>query len=173
MEITIQIKEKDYIHYAMMHIRKWRSVYYHIVLFGICLLGGSIVLINSADKPLGFERITAIVLFSLTVFYILVIILTYFKLKSEYKSNLYFRELSTYRFNEEGFSVATSISNANISWNSVVKIKQSPKIIALYISNSQAYLFPKDQLHNNQKSDLSGIFKTHLPNNKFKDKHLE
>jgi hypothetical protein len=172
MELTILIKEKDYVHYVMMHIRKWRSIYFYLILFGLCTIIGCASIIKSADKPLGFDRIMGIVLFSLTAFYILVILLTYFKLKSEYKSNLFLKEPCTYQLNDQGFSATTSISNASISWDSVVKIKQSKKIVAVYISNSQAYIFPKDQLNNTQKSGLSAILATHVPKNKFKDHQL-
>jgi hypothetical protein len=168
MELVIQIKEKDYLHYAFMHVRKWKGNLFYLVVFGTCLLMGTWSLGNSANKPIGFDRIIGIVLFSLIFFYGLVLMMLYFKLKSEYVVNKHLKEISTFRFDANGFTVQTSMSNATMDWNNVVKVKQSKRVVAIYISHNQAYIFPKDQLDDVQRSALYDHLKKHLPENKFK-----
>ena len=64
-----------------------------------------------------------------------------------------------YLFNENGFTAKTPISHADIVWSNVVKVNQSPKIFAIYITRNTAYPFPKDQLSSEQHEYLENLYK--------------
>ncbi len=172
MELKFNITEKDYLHYAFQHIRKWRSIYYHIILLSISGIIGFLCLMSSAEEPLSFIRITGIVLLSVVTFFILILALSYFRLKKEYASNAFLKETMTFRFEQPGFRVETSISHAEIEWTKVIRIKQSKKVVAIYIANSQAYILPKSQIKELDKKALLDIFKTHLSSSVVNEKSL-
>jgi hypothetical protein len=172
MEITLKITEKDYLHYAFMHMRKWRSRAYHIILFSITALLGLVALFMPADPTMGFTRIIGIVLLALTTFFILVLGISYIRLKSEYASNSILHQPISYGFTTEGISATTAVSQALIEWSLVVKVKESHQMVAIYISNSQAYILPKNQLSSAQLKEFFSILYTHLSESKLRRKQI-
>jgi hypothetical protein len=159
MEIRIRYIEKDYLHYAFSHIRKWRSKYYPIVLLGACLILGVPTFLGALRSEDRFLYSLSVILIFLVVFYLLVLILYYFRAKQEFKSNQFMKHEVHYSFNENGFTANTSISHADMVWSNVLKVTQSAKIFALYVSRNTAYLFPKDQLNSEQHQYLEDLYR--------------
>ena len=71
-------------------------------------------------------------------------------MRREYVSNKILQAPISYKLDQDGFSITTSSSDAYIKWENVVKMKQSKKVIAIYISNHQGYLIPRNQLNTEQ-----------------------
>ncbi len=184
MEVKIHIKEKDYLHYVFMHVRRWRSVYYHVLLITFGLLA-SVIFINIPasglddipgvpEKTMGMIfRVVGIIALSASTLLMLVLLLMYFRSRSEYKSNSFLRGEIKYSFHENGFEVETDVSHAEINKTKIVKVKRSKKILAIYISNNQAYILPKEQLDPATRTDVYQWLKQAIPSAKFNDLHYK
>jgi hypothetical protein len=167
MQLNIHITEKDYRHFATMNMRKWRkynrsfilimlTAAWALFMFVYTLIHGEPVLTNAS----------VIVLLLVLIYFMTKAVYSY-RLTKEYASNPLLKNELSYILDDAGLSTKTKVSQSRISWELVTMIKQSKQILAIYISNSQAYLFPKEALNEEQKKELFLLLKKHLPAAKF------
>lgn len=160
MELTITIQEKDYLEYTYSHIRKWRPKSWYALLFSLAFILGIICYSITADGFGGLNRLIGASLIGLTFFYLLVWIILFFKSRAEYRSNDVIKLPIKMMFDQHGIQVETARTKADHPWSAIKNIKQSNLIIAIYISNSMAYIIPKNQLSLEEQNQLKGIFDT-------------
>jgi hypothetical protein len=110
---------------------------------------------------------------SLITLFLIIMLLTYIRLHKEYDSNPFLQGDINYLLKDLDLEVKTSRSQSSVAWYEVVKVKQSPKIVAVYISKSQAYIIPKQLLSSEQKETLHILLKSRLDSKKYPYSKIE
>lgn len=167
MQLKIHIPEKEYLHYAYMNLRRWKKYNWSFVLVTLTAIWAIVMIIASLVSKQTIDSNVSIVVLLLVIIYFSMRIFFTNRIKKEYRSNPLLQQEINYTLDENGLSTQTKASRSNIEWEKVLKVRQSKKILAIYISNDQAYIFPKDQLLQEQKEELLNLLKTHLPISKF------
>jgi len=70
------------------------------------------------------------------------------KAGNQIKRNDTFKAPITYEIKAESFTLSQGDQQSEISWKDVVKVRDSGKIMIIYISKIRGFIWPKDQLGN-------------------------
>lgn len=127
---------------AMFDFLYWHS--YHgfmgIVNYGFSLIA-LIALLCGFGKGNAIATIALIVLASL--FTIVNPALLYYKAVRQVKRTPMFQKPLQYAFDEKGFSVSQGKEQAFASWSDVLLLRETNKIIVLYLGSANATVLPK------------------------------
>ena len=146
IEFSIKLRKKDIANYAILHYFKAHKAL-NIVFLCFMILLSLYRLVIAFGNENGFEFPVSVIFYLvLYIAYIATLIFSNIRIFTTGSLNKYDNK---YTITEQSI-IEESLKNKTVlEWGDVRKVCESKKLFAFYISNSQAYLFPKDQLENN------------------------
>ena len=143
VSLTIQMKTG-----YMFNFLYWHS--YHgiqgIINYGISAVAVILLLCNFMEDS---ETVRFWLIILALLFTVLNPALLYYKAVRQVTMTPMFKKPFTYSFDEQGFTVKQDGATARASWSDVLLIRETGKIIALYMGASNATILPKDQCKEN------------------------
>ena len=139
VSLTIQMKTG-----YMFNFLYWHS--YHgiqgIINYGISAVALVLLLCNFMGDS---ETVRFWLILLALLFTVLNPVLLFYKAARQVAMTPMFKKPFSYTFDEEGFTVEQDGASARASWSDVLLIRETGKIIALYMGASNATILPKDQ----------------------------
>lgn len=89
------------------------------------------------------------------------------KSRKQVKNTPSFQQPIYYELNEEGIIIRQEEQEAQMPWDSVMKITATNMSVIVYFSRMRAFIFPKEALGDNYTNAVKLMF-THVPSNKVK-----
>lgn len=161
VKLSIKIKSSD-----MHHFLVWQNYRSFSGLFGVfCSTVAVVYLLCTFQTNAAASNIILGLIGAL----FLIIQPIQLKLSSVQKVQMVpmFKEPLDYTFSEEGIKIQQKEEEAQITWEDVSKVTESPKSIFVYTSPISAFIFPKDQLQE-QTEAVKEVIREHVKEEKCK-----
>lgn len=95
----------------------------------------------------------------LMVFFVFIIIRTYFSVKNIFNSNKKIQEVISYTFTDEKIRTEGETFDGDFTWNSVYKVKENKEWFLIYQSAQTMNMIPKKFFTKDQISGLRGLIR--------------
>lgn len=93
----------------------------------------------------------------LMVFFVFIIIRTYFSVKNIFNSNKKIQEVISYTFTDEKIRMAGETFSEDFTWDSIYKVKENKEWFLIYHNAQTMNMVPKRFFKNKQISELRNI----------------
>ncbi len=163
VEKDILLTFEIYRHFYLQHISGWSKIrrLSFVVFYPILFFLSALTLKNADFEKEMISLMILIVLLGMSFIVLLIIGLRFALLKSKFESNKLIRESSHYIFKKDKLSISSPNSHSDVEWDKFYKVRESGRILALYISRTQALLIPKYLFSENEllviKEFIAGI----------------
>lgn len=156
VSLTVQLQEKEYLHYLLYSKYKIISfisgcffIIIMVYLFILTDLSGIFTFLLSIGATLG-------------IFLPLLVLLLIYFAKKTFKNDLSLKEIGEMNVSQHGFELSGPSEVVSVEWKYFYSIKELKDLFILYYSASNAIVIPKRTF--NSKEDIL-IFKTLFLNN--------
>lgn len=161
VKVTVQMKTKNMYEFLLLHaykgIKGILSVLFSVVAF--------IYLVTNYTQ-LTKSKVVVFVFASL-LFTVINPIVLWFNSTKQVKLNPMFQKPIDYILNEEGVTVSQAGSEASVSWDEVLHVKETKQSVILYLSKARAYILPNGDIGENRTS-LQELVNAQIEANKCK-----
>jgi len=152
MTVKTHITFKDFL---MFHLRNSliRFIIYPIIISAFL----SINLYNAENDSREFLRLITI---CILIFFMFMIVRTYFSLKNVFYSNKQIQESISYTFTNESIYTKGETFEGDFTWDTVYKVKENKDWFLIYQSAQVMNMVPKKYFTKDQISELRNIIKS-------------
>lgn len=105
----------------------------------------------------------------LMVFFVFIIIRTYFSVKNIFNSNKKIQEVISYTFTDEKIRTEGETFDGDFTWNSVYKVKENKDWFLIYQSAQTMNMVPKKFFTKDQISELRDLIRQNKVKAKFRN----
>ncbi len=163
VEKDILLTFEIYRHFYLQHISGWSKIrrLSFAILYPVLFFFSALILKDADFENEMISLLILIVLLGMSFIVLLIMGLRFALLKSKFESNKLIQESSHFIFKREKLSISSLNSHSDVEWDKFYKCRESGRIIALYISKTQAILLPKHLFSDNEllviKEFIAGI----------------